>query len=80
MGALIEESMVQSLVLEIAIVASSAALNSFVLVGNDNLVMARSWWFRLPSDLFLGFSAVAVPVSEGSFPTAFWGGGAVERL
>jgi hypothetical protein len=42
MGALIEESMVQSRVREMAIVASSALLKSFDFVGKTRLVMARS--------------------------------------
>lgn len=43
--------------------------------------MARSWCVKLPSDLFLGFSAVATPDREGKFGLELvFGGGAVDKL
>lgn len=42
MGALMEERTVQSRVREMAMVASSAELKSFDLVGKERCVMARS--------------------------------------
>lgn len=80
MGALMEESIVQSRVREMETVASSAALNNFDLVGNCRLVMARSWWVKLPNDLFRGFSTVSVPVRVGRLGLALAAGGVVDRL
>ena len=77
-----EERTVQSRVREMAIVASSAELKSFDFAGKRSLVIARSWWIRLPSERFRGFSAVVVPMSvgrDGLLPE-LGASGAVERL
>ena len=80
MGALMEERTVQSRVREMAIALSSAALKSFDFVGKCRRVTARSWWFRLPSERFFGFSDVDVLSKLGGIAFDPFGGGVVDRL
>lgn len=75
-----DERTVQSRVREMAMVLSSAALKSLDFVGKCRRVMGRSWWFRLPSERFRGFSAVIVLSKVGTADLAVFGAGAVERL
>ena len=65
-GALMEERAIQSLVLVMAMVLSSAALRSFALVGKCNAVMLDEWWSKDPNSLFLAFSVMEVPCRLGN--------------